>query len=826
MIQYRKIDTPENYNFDVVKGGSRKEGALRDSALKGGADAPVRLSLTAVNSGVFRLQGQSERWSGGSGSIAGLAWNGFPGEGPSGCVCTLDDAGSLDLSVNGTSLLKGRGFGLCGPKWLLRFEYDEETKFFGLGGKNLGFELSGKRTLFWNTDLFAEFDWAEIADSRADPLYASFPVLIGRKRPEPAGGVTMNMPEPATSAAASGTAALAPEAAAAPLWWAIVMDNPWPAFMNLGASEGIFNAGSTPFKKYLYLGARNGAPDIWIFAETDPKRLVQKIQTLQGRFALPPLWALGHHQCRWGYRSYADLKRIADEYEKRQIPNDGLWLDIDYMEGFRVFTVNKEHFTDPEQEIASLAARGYKVVPILDPGLRRDENFHQYKEAKERDILCKTPEGKDYIGFVWPGYTVFPDFSLEEGRQWWAEEVARFTKLGFAGYWIDMNDPATGSVPLDDMRFKRGTLPHDAFHNQYALGMAMATRQGLEKARPDERPFIITRSAYLGTAQYSGMWTGDNVSNKTHLAKSLPFSLNLSVSGMPFNGPDVPGFAGDADGSLMETWYKAGFLFPFFRNHNIAGAKDQEPWTRGKGTEKIVAEYIRSRYKLLPYIYQLWIAQEERGEPVLRPLWYHWPETDWTSSCDDAYTLGDSLLHAPLLDPAAKSRTVRLPAGQWFDWKGGRYLRGDQSFTVRCARNETPLYFRSGSVIPMLPGLRTTNEKDLRRVDLFLVMSNGDQGKYRYCADDGHSLSYRDGLRSELELSYEMKDGVLQLEAAVTNAAYGPINYRIMVPNTAGIAREGLRQVLLNGQVIPLVWEKLRLAGRENRVLASQVLLA
>ena len=785
-MNYRKIDTPENYVFDTI---------------------PVQLSLSVVDRGVFRLRGQSERWSGGSGSMAGLDWTGWSqsqGETQgkmerdlADCVCTLDDGGLLNLSLMGTTLLEGKGFGICGTKWILRFAYDERTKFFGLGGKNLGFELSGKRTLFWNTDLFAEFDWAEIADSRADPLYASFPVLIGRR------------------VADEGSPAKAP------LWWAIVMDNPWPGFMNIGAGEGIFAAASTPFQKYLYLGAHNGEPDVWFLAETTPQRLVQKIQTLQGRFALPPLWALGHHQCRWGYRSYADLNRIAGEYEKRQIPNDGLWLDIDYMEGFRVFTINKEHFHNPKDEIGSLTARGYRVVPILDPGLRRDEAFHQYNEAKKRDILCKTIEGRDYIGFVWPGYTVFPDFSLEEARAFWAQEVAKFTELGFSGYWIDMNDPATGSVPLEDMRFGRGKEDHESFHNQYALGMAMATRQGLEQVRPRERPFIISRSAYLGMAKYSGMWTGDNVSNKTHLAKSLPFSLNLSVSGMPFNGPDVPGFAGDADARLMECWYKAGFLYPFLRNHNVAGAKDQEPWTRGKATETVVAEYIRSRYSLLPYIYQLWIAQEERGEPVLRPLWYHWPEADWTSHCDDEYTLGEALLHAPVLDPGQTKREVQLPAGTWFEWNRGRFLSGDRKRTVKSSRLETPLYFKSGSVIPLLPGIRTTNEKDLRRVDFLCILSEGERGTYRYCADDGETLAYREGIRSELELCYNLTDGILHLEAAVTNAAYGPINYRIMVPCVSGV-----RSVEVNGTELPLVREKLRFAGVENRVRASEVLLA
>ncbi|MFQ3548042.1 MAG: glycoside hydrolase family 31 protein, partial [Termitinemataceae bacterium] len=724
MIHYRKIDTPENYVFGKL---SQQSGQ------------PVRLSISEIDEGLFRVQGVSDRWPQGSGSIAGLAWRaGSSTAGSSGeagadpvvqqnladCHCDVDEEGSLKLILGSTTLLDGRGFGLCGSKWLFRFAwYEGRTKFYGLGGKNLGFELSGKRTLFWNTDLFAEFAWSEIAESRADPLYASFPVVIGRT---------------------DG------------LWWAVVMDNPCAGFMNLGAGEGIFNAGSTPFQKYLYFGSRNGAPDVWIIAETNPRRLVQKIQTLQGRFAVPPLWALGHHQCRWGYRSYADLNRIAGEYEQRKIPNDGLWLDIDYMDGFRVFTVNREHFTNPKEELQALKNRGFHVIPILDPGLRRDEEYPQYRDAAFQDILCKTREGREYIGFVWPGYTVFPDFSLEAARSWWAHEVMRFTELGFDGYWIDMNDPATGSVPLEDMRFDRGKKDHEWFHNQYALGMAMATRQGLEQARPGRRPFIISRSAYLGMSRYSGMWTGDNVSNAVHLAKSIPFSLNLSVSGMPFNGPDVPGFAGDADGSLMETWYKAGFLFPFLRNHNIAGARDQEPWTRGKATEKIVAEYIRSRYKLLPYLYQCWIAQEEIGDPVMRPLWYHWPDLEWALTCDTEFMIGSDILHAPILDPAAREREVRLPPGMWFDWIRGSFVAGNVINRVRPGRVQTPLYFRAGSVIPMLPGIRTTNEKDLSQIDLLILAQDGQYGTWRYCADDGETLEYRDGKRSELELSYRV----------------------------------------------------------------------
>lgn len=826
-MNYRKIPTPENFRFapaalgrpgagePPAEGGRGKrvgapaaEGlAVAGSAvrLEGGPFPPVELSLRREGPGLFRLRGESARWSGGSGSLAGLdGGRSAAVGGPEAVACELKPDGGVDLSLGGTPLLSGAGFGLAGASWLLRFEPPADTRYYGLGGKNLGFELSGKRALFWNTDLFAEFDWAEIAESRADPLYASFPVLIGRKAAD----------------------ATADPGSAAPLWWAVVMDAPWPGFVNLGAGEGIFAAGSTPWKPWLYLGARGGAPDLWLLADDDPARLVRRLQLLQGTMPLPPLWALGHHQCRWGYRSYADLQRVADEYEARGIPNDGLWLDIDYMDGFRVFTVDAEHFDEPAARLAELRERGYAVVPILDPGLRRDEAYAPYARAKAGGLLCTTEEGLTYTGFVWPGYTAFPDFSLPEGRAFWADEVERLTRLGFSGYWIDMNDPSTGSAPPEDMRFGRGSRPHEAFRNQYALGMAMATRDGLARVRPDERPFVISRSAYLGMAKHAGMWTGDNVSNPTHLKAAPAFSLNLSVSGMPMNGPDVPGFAGDADGALMEAWYKAGFLFPFLRNHNVAGARDQEPWTRGKATERVAAAYIRSRYALLPYLYQAWIAQEEDGEPVMRPLWYAWPEEEWTADCGDEFLIGPDILHAPILEPKAGSRSVRLPAGSWFDWNAGGYRRGGQAFTAEAGRADTPLYFRAGAAVAFQRGPRRDHGKELRAPDLMIFAGGGAEdggsGSLRYAADDGLSLSYRDGARTELELAWSYEGGVLSIEAEYLRRGYGPIRPRVLIPAASA---PGAPAVLrFRGRESALKPGRLEFAGRRAPVLASRPL--
>ncbi|WP_269530801.1 glycoside hydrolase family 31 protein [Chitinimonas sp. BJYL2] len=764
-MYFHKIETPRNFRFDTQA---------------------AALTVHDCGSNVFRVQAQSQRWPQGSQSIATLTADEFAGQ-PSSAALNLGAGGELLLSLNGHPVLQsasGRGFGVCGKKWLWALPYDEGHRFYGMGEKNLGFELSQKRTRFWNTDVFGDFYWDKIRDSSTDPMYASFPVLIIKT---------------------------------AKAWVGIVIDNPFGVFMNTGAGEAIFQPGAGPFIPELFFGSTDGAPDVWIMVDERPDALVRKLQALQGRTPLPPLWALGHQQCRWGYKSFDDLTRIADGYSQHQIPNDGIWLDIDYMDGYRVFTVDPQHFSAPAEQVAAITARGHRVVPILDPGLRQDPAYRPYAEAQTRQILCRTIEGTEYVGYVWPGYTVFPDYSLSEGRAFWKEQVEAFTSLGFGGYWIDMNDPSTGSANLDDMRFGRGEQPHESFHNQYALGMAIATREGLLAARPDERPFIISRSGFLSQARHSALWTGDNMSNEHHMKGSIALSLNLSVSGLPFNGPDVPGFALDASNELMRAWYKLGFLFPFLRNHKISGAMDQEPWTRDAATLNVVRDYIRLRYTLLPYLYQSFIAQAEHGEPMLRPLWYHDPDGGF-DYCDDQFFVGPAVLQAPFVSLAATERTVQLPrhatGTRWYAVQSGDFHSAGAELKVQHDEASTPIYLASPSAIALQPGLRTSNQTDLLTVDVLLTIEPGQQVEATYHADDGISFGWQRGERSTLVVKADWSASGLNISVQQSADGYGVIKARVLI-----LSPQAPADVQLNGQPSTPANATLPFAGRELTVL-------
>jgi len=714
-VYFHKIDNPMNFRFPGIDNGS--------------------FEVKDVGEGVFSLNIQSDKWER-TDTFAPLIESGFNEQTGKSRLLIQND--QLELIYNEKTLLTtktDRAFGVSGQKWMFMFDYSEDMHFYGMGEKGNGFEKSGIKTKFWNADVWADFPVSEVVNHQTDPMYLSIPYLLIKKGNH---------------------------------WFGMLVDNPYPVFMATGAEETIAKQNSSDTTKDFYLGSTEGKPHLYFITGDNPAEITSKLQKLAGTVPRPPLWSLGYHQCRWGYKSYDDLKELDMKFTDYEIPCDGLWLDIDYMTGYRVFTWNKDYFKDLKKEIADLNNSGRQIVPILDPGVKRDSNFSVYQDGKKKGIFCLNTEGMEYTGFVWPGETMFPDFSMEEGRQWWADQVTSFASEGIKGVWIDMNDPATGSSELNEMKFQRGKKEHEYFHNQYSIGMQEATERGLRKANPDNRPFILSRSGFTGSSRWSAIWTGDNFSNYHNLRKNIETSLNLSMSSIPFIGSDVPGFGGDATGDLMISWFKAAFLSPVLRNHSLKDTRDQEPWAFDDKVLKIVSHYIRLRYKLLPYLYNLFIQQESSGEPILRPVYYHAGEEDMESVLyiDDQYYTGPSILQSPVVTEGDKKRDYFLPAGRWYDIQSGNWLEGNRIISFFDATDEkTALHIKDGSIIPMLPGTRLNNQSDLSVVELHIFADTHSQiGDFTYTYDSGDGYGYRKGEESRFSLSGEVNSDILEIE--------------------------------------------------------------
>jgi alpha-glucosidase len=645
-----------------------------------------------------------------------------------------DAAGNAVLSSQ-----PGESFGLMGVASMFCFQYNAEQQFYGLGEKTFGtLEVRNRRTRFWNTDALGDFNYAQWVNQPLDPYYVSVPYVIIRVGNQYVG---------------------------------LLYENPYATFIDTGSDPSFF--GTLDANRKIVIGSEGGLPSLWILFGPSLAELTSKLQRLVGTTPLPPAWSLGYHQCKWGYMGEKELTWLDEQMERHQIPNDGLWLDIDYMDGYRVFTYADQHWPNGVKgALAKLVKNRRRVVPIIDPGVKLDPGYAVYDSGKREGVFCLNPQGRDYVGFVWPGETVFPDFSVGKGRDWWAAYAKEFRALGFAGAWLDMNDPSTGSTDPMAMRFQGGKLPHEAFHNQYALGMQMATREGFQAADPNARVFLLSRSGFIGTSRYAAIWTGDNLSDRFYLKGSIPTTLNLGLSGIPFNGPDAGGFMGDTNEALYIDWMKAGFLFPFLRVHSVSNCRPQEPWAFGAKALKTLRHYIRLRYRLMPYLYNLFIDQEQEGHPILRPLIYHYDEKVATS---DQFLVGDAILQAPHLEEGDAPRNVNLPGKRaWFDARTGEWTKAGKT-TVEKTYESSPLYFRDGAIVPTLPGERTTNEKDLRQVE-FHVFCRAERGDYRYRFDDGETLDYQRGKRSEVRVRAEAKGRALHLSVEVCEEGFGPVD--------------------------------------------------
>lgn len=720
--------------------------------------APARTSIKHIGADVHRLTIRGRKpWK--NASQAELAAK-LPGKARHTVSLTPDNGFAIADAATGRTLLSGvpgATHGTCGDAWLLQFRHTADMRFYGLGEHSGKLEKTGQRAKFWNTDLWGDFSLHEIKTAHPNPMYVSIPWLIVKQGNDYVG---------------------------------FLVNHPGAVFIDL-ASSFIWAKDNHDDRnrRSFYLGAPDGDADVFVIVGPSLPELTRKLQKLVGVTPLPPLWALGHHQCRWGYAGPKDLEELDRKFTEHQIPTDGLWLDIDYMDRYKVFTFEPKLWGDEtkiRQKLAALAKKGRRVVPILDPGVKVEPGYFACDEGLKEGVFCLTPSGKPYVGFVWPGKTYMPDYSLAKTREWWAGHVKKFAELGNAGAWLDMNDPSVGAVELDDMLFDRGRRPHESYHNQYALGMARASREGFLAARPEERPFLLARSAFVSSSKYTAVWTGDNVANWHHLRGCIPLSVGLALSGHPFNGPDVCGFGDDTTPELAIAWYKAGFLFPFFRNHSMLNSRQQEPWALGAPALKIIGRYIRLRYKLLPYLYNCFIAQEQAGEAILRPLFYDYADTPELplDRIQDQFMVGRDILQAPVVEEGATKRSLILPgAHRWFSAQDGRWLDGGQSVEVDAKADETPLFIREGALVPMQIGERVSQKNDLGAIELhcFLRPDTADASSSTYAFDDGLGFGYQKGERTTA--TFLAKSEGDELLVVVDEAVFGyrPLSVSLVV---------------------------------------------
>ncbi len=531
--------------------------------------------------------------------------------------------------------------------------------------------------------------------------------------------------------------------------YGLYFDNSFRTNIDFGLSEpGI-----------IRITAEGGLLDYYYILGDTVQNVCQAYGQLTGTTPLPPRRYLGFQQSRYSYESEAEVLAVAETMREHKIPCDVIYLDIHYMEGFKVFTVDRNRFPRFREMVSRLKELGFAVVVIVNPGVKVEEQYQVYLEGLKHGYYITQPDGKEFIGEVWPKPAVFPDFLRADVRNWWADLHRELIDAGVDGIWNDMNEPSNFTTPS-------GTLPevaehhtdrgekicHAEAHNLYGLYQTMATRKALEKLQPDRRHFVLTRAAYAGSQRHAALWTGDNSSVWEHLEISIPMILNLGLSGLIFSGADVGGYRGDCNAELMIRWTQLGAFLPFFRNHSEIDTARQEPWQYDEETLAIIREYIRLRYRLLTCYYSLFRESFLYGRPLVRPLFYQHQDDPETYHINDQFLLGRGLMVCPVTRPGIRKRQVYLPSGDWYDfWSGDRYS-GEAYINAAAPLNRLPLFVRAGTILPLeKTGEYVTANQAAEKIELNCYC--GTAGSCRLYFDDGISNEHLQGCYSEVEVS-------------------------------------------------------------------------
>ena len=625
----------------------------------------------------------------------------------------------------------------------------EGTAYFGLGDKSTSLDLRGKRFENWCTDAYGY-------DAKTDPLYRSIPFFYGLNAQNEGYG--------------------------------LFFDNSYKTFFDFDSKKN----------NELEFAAEGGDLTYYFIAGPQLLEVAKSYAWLTGVPELPPMWALGFHQCRWSYFPDSRVLEIAETFRQLEIPCDALYLDIDYMDNYKCFTWNLKHFPEPTQLIADLKSIGFQTVVMIDPGIKVEDDYAVYTEGSEKSYFLKRPDGELMIGQVWPGDSVYPDFTNPEVRDWFGTLYEKLYKgNGVSGFWNDMNEPANfkvwaKTIPTDVRHDYEGIgASHKKAHNIYGMQMTRSTTEGLQKLQPEKRPFLLTRASYSGGQRFSAVWTGDNVANWEHLSIANRQTQRLNISGFSFSGSDVGGFAEKSTGELMVRWLQLGAFHPFYRVHtagnNAAGdaledwetvAKaaaidrlDQEPWSFGEPFTTAAKAAIELRYRLLPYLYSAFWKNTQDGTPILKPLSFVFQNDDKTRTIENEFIFGPHLLISPVVKKGQKQQRLYLPKGNWYDYETGVQYVGNQTITIKTPLSKIPIFAAEGAVVAHYPVQQFVGEKEIKTLELNVYYSPTYTETELY-EDAGEGMDYKNKAFSVTVFSVSSTEDEMILSRFVDRETY------------------------------------------------------
>lgn len=578
-------------------------------------------------------------------------------------------------------------------KSVVRIKVDADADLYG-GGEVWGpLRRNGKTIEFWNVDTPC------YGVDGGTHLYQSHPWVLGLR--------------------SDGTS------------FGIIADNTWQGWMTTD-TEVVFRSSGPAFR-------------IIIIEKNSPQEVMQELVDLTGTMEMPPLWSLGYQQCRYSYHPDTRVKEIADTLRFHKLPSDVIWMDIHYMDQYKIFTFHPQEFSQPKALNDYLHSKNFKSVYMIDPGVKAQKGYWVDDQLMENGYAVVDEQGNPYVGKVWPGDCHFPDFTRPEVRSWWSTLYPPFMAQGVDGIWNDMNEPAVfegprSSMPVTNIHKGGDGLRQDVhlrYHNVFGLNMVRASRQGLLLANPTKRPFILSRSNFLGGHRYAATWTGDNYSNWEQFMASIPMSITLGLSGQPFNGPDMGGFCGDSNGKLLANWTAVGVYFPFVRNHCTDNGRPQEPWVFGQECLDVCRTAINRRYRLMPYVYTLFQEASKNGMPVMRPVFMADTKDKRLRAEEKAFMLGNDLIIIPRW-----AGDANLPAG---DWDILPLEDKDDNYQPYLAQ-------RPGSIIPMANLYQNTVEMKTDSLTLLVNPDAEGRAEGRLYEDAGEGFDFRQGFFAEYKM--------------------------------------------------------------------------